>query len=362
MIKKYKNQLLSASIVTLLPMVLGLLIFKMLPDLMVPRWGFDGSLPVLGFLLLQPLALLGLLWLCIFITTRDPGNQGRNQKVTAMMFWIIPILSNLIAAMLVAISLDSAQNAVRLFPIPFGLLFAVIGNFMPKTRRNATIGIRIPWTLASDENWSATHRLAGRLWFLGGIVLMLTACLPTRITYVFFLVLLLVMVLVPMAYSYAYYKKQCRAGTAPDLKGHAYSQLNSRWGKWSLLVISAILIFVAVIMFTGDIHFSFEADRFTVNADYHSDLTLSYSAIDSISFRENDDRGTRAFGWGSPRLLLGAFENEEFGIYTRYSYTGCDSCVVVKSGGKVLVLSGRDEDETRALFEELTARLGPAVG
>ena len=64
----------------------------------------------------------------------------------------------------------------------------------------------------------------------------------------------------------------------------------------------------------------------------------------------------RTFGFGSARLLMGQFKNDEFGTYTRYSYTKCDSCVVLISGENVLVLSGPDEDATREIYEELTAK------
>ena len=52
-----------------------------------------------------------------------------------------------------------------------GMLFIIIGNYMPKARQSYTIGIRIPWTLDNEENWNRTHRLAGWLWMISGIVL-----------------------------------------------------------------------------------------------------------------------------------------------------------------------------------------------
>ena len=54
---------------------------------------------------------------------------------------------------------------------------------------------------------------------------------------------------------------------------------------------------------------------------------------------------------------MGQFKNEEFGTYTRYSYAQCDACVVVTAGEKILVLSGKDADSTRALYEELSGKI-----
>ena len=56
-----------------------------------------------------------------------------------------------------------------------GLLFVVIGNYLPKARRNYTIGIRLPWTLANEENWNRTHRIGGFLWVIGGILMIIMA-------------------------------------------------------------------------------------------------------------------------------------------------------------------------------------------
>ena len=66
--------------------------------------------------------------------------------------------------------------------------------------------------------------------------------------------------------------------------------------------------------------------------------------------------GSRVFGIGSFRLLLGNFENEEFGNYTRYTYYHAEACVVLHVNGKTLVLSGRDKAETQAIYQELLAK------
>ena len=76
-------------------------------------------------------------------------------------------------------------------------MFIIIGNYLPKARQNYTIGIKIPWTLANEENWNRTHRLAGYLWMICGILMILislTRFVPAE--------WLLIMVLVPCIYSF----------------------------------------------------------------------------------------------------------------------------------------------------------------
>ncbi len=91
-----------------------------------------------------------------------------------------------------------------LIPMLIGLLFVAIGNYLPKCQQNYTIGIKIPWTLSSEENWNRTHRLAGWVMVIGGIVFMVAGFFG-----VFWLVLpaAVTIVLVPIVYSYILHRK-----------------------------------------------------------------------------------------------------------------------------------------------------------
>ena len=110
-------------------------------------------------------------------------------------------------------------------------------------------------------------------------------------------------------------------------------------------------------MFTGNIRCEFAEDAFTIKAFYWDDLTVAYDEIDSIELREYGVPGYRSFGFGNARLGLGTFENEEFGSYTRYTYAGSRPCLVIEAGGEILVLNGKNEAETQAIYERLTAEI-----
>lgn len=94
------------------------------------------------------------------------------------------------------------------------LLFMLCGNVLGKTRRNSWSGIKLPWTLASDSNWNATYRMAGRLWVgtsLAGIVL-LWCGLPMTVLLPAYLLLILV---IPILYSYLLFKRTNGSGEEP---------------------------------------------------------------------------------------------------------------------------------------------------
>ena len=333
MIAKYQKELIVSSIVILLPAFVSL-------------W-----VPELPSLWLLCLSLLAGQWLCFLISAADPGNRGRNEKPLRLVLWIMPILSLLCAGLFNALSAGNTHSVGRITTLCLGLMFAPIGNYLPKCRRNYTIGIKVTWALASDENWNATHRFAGKVWVIGGVAVMLATLLPEGWN-VFAAVLGAVVIsVIPTVYSYRYYKGQLARGE--ELK--ALPTLSSRYWKISAAVTVAILVFVAVMLFSGKVETAFGDDSFTVRGSYYGGQTLSYADIDSLELRQDDVPGSRVFGVGSYRLLLGTFRNEEFGTYTRYTYYKPESCVVVRMGEKVLVLSGKDTAETQEIYDQLLA-------
>jgi uncharacterized membrane protein len=113
-------------------------------------------------------------------------------------------------ALLEALGYQTSIN--RLVFAGTGLLLIIIGNFMGKVRKNFFLGIRTPWTLASDEVWSRTHRLGGRMLMLGGAIMVLNAIIPLPIHMSVLAVVALA--LIPVAYSYILYRRL--EGFGPD--------------------------------------------------------------------------------------------------------------------------------------------------
>ena len=358
MIRKYKKTLILSSLLTLLPILVGLLLWEQLPRQFATHWGLDGqadgwsSLPFAVFC--PPIIMLALQWLCIFFTARDPGNKDQNTKPLGLVLWIIPFLSNMTAAMMYALALGAEFSPASLTVAALGLMFIAIGNYLPKCKMNATLGIKVSWAYTSEENWNATHRFGGKVWFLGGIAMMLCGLVPDAYGVTVMLFAMLVLIFIPVIYSYVYYRRQKARGDnlLPPPKFSAKS------GKLTAGILCVTLVVVALILFSGNVSVDFGETSFTVDATFYDDLTVDYAAIDSLEYREGSIPGTRVFGFGSLKLLLGSFENEEFGIYTRYTYYSPDACIVLTVGDKVLVLSGKTAAETQAIYEALLEHSG----
>ncbi len=209
MIKKNLPKLIITSLITLIPIVIGLILWDKLPAQVPVHWNINGDVDdyttKTQAVFVMPLVLVAFHWICVVGTSLDPKKQNINDKMFTLVLWIIPVISLLCNSMVYATALGHKINVEIIMPLFMGALFIVIGNYFPKCKQSYTVGIKIPWTLNDEENWNKTHRMAGFLWVIGGIVIMATAFL--RVFWLFFVVLI-PMVIVPFVYSYLIYKKK----------------------------------------------------------------------------------------------------------------------------------------------------------
>ncbi len=361
LIKDNKWRLLITSAVILLPAVLGLIFYDRLPDIMTTHWGADGvadgQSSKLFAVTVIPLIILAAHWLCVLASAFDKKNEGQNSKVFGVVLWIMPVVS-LVASVITFLASTGTQVPVARIMIPLlGLMLIALGNYMPKTAQNRTIGVKIKWTLESADNWYATHRFAGWLWTAAGLAVIAAAFLPYSISVIILPAALVTAAFAPMIYSYIYSRKHpAENNTAAPEKAVS----SKKTSVVSAIIAVVILALVGVLMFSGDISVEYGEDSFTVSCPMVSDLTVSCDRVDSIELRDSFNTGMREFGVGSARLSAGSFRNDEFGSYTLYSYTAADSWVVVTSADKKLVISGPDDAATREIYNRLTELCGPA--
>lgn len=93
-------------------------------------------------------------------------------------------------------------------PSLIGLLFILIGNYMAKLKLNWFIGARTPWTLSSETVWNKTNRLAGKLFVLGGLLMVAEAVAPLKLRLPLLLIIVTSISLVPIIYSYLLYRQE----------------------------------------------------------------------------------------------------------------------------------------------------------
>ena len=210
-IKINKKLVLFTSILILLPSLVGCVFWNQLPEEIPTHFNLlgqaDGYNHKMSAIFGLPTLMLLMHWLLLFIMIKDPKSSNISSKIQLLIYWIIPFISCLSMISIYGASLGYSMMSGILAQIFMGVVMIVIGNYLPKTRRNYIIGIRLPWTLENDENWSKTHRLAGKIWVLGGLLLFLNAFVQLYVYWVFFLTFFLV-VLIPSIYSYQLSKSE----------------------------------------------------------------------------------------------------------------------------------------------------------
>ena len=209
---KYEKKLIIiTTLLTLFPMLMGVLLWNRLPDQMPTHWNAAGEID--GYMA-KPYAVFGLCGfltavhlLAVFVTGSDPKNPNVVKKVNQLVLWIVPAVGLFVSVLMYFTAMGYPIN-VNVFTSFFtGILFIIVGNYMPKCRPNYTIGIKLPWTLADDDNWVKTHRMAGPVWMAGGVLIILSGILGDKAVFVL-IPATLIMVLIPSVYSYLLYRKK----------------------------------------------------------------------------------------------------------------------------------------------------------
>lgn len=330
---------------TLLPALIGLVLWSTNPQTVFPL-----------AVLFTPVLLALTLALCLHLTEKLEKDREKNKKVNSIVIWIIPVLSNVTFWISYAIMVRHMDLPImRIMAWLLAAMYLVLGNYMPKCRPNNTVGIRVKWTFSSEENWNATHRLAGPSYMVCGFLMIPVSFLPEKAAMPLLLILLLLGIIIPLVYSYIFYKKQQRQGVTFRPRPRWERKVNQA----AIAIGAVILVFAAVMLFTGSVKYQFLDTAMQVDVTYYGSTSIPYSEISDAELRSENVPGSRTWGLGSFRLLAGLFENEELGSFTRMTYYNPRSAIVLKmESGKTYVLSGRDPAETAALYQQILEHIG----
>ena len=206
---KNNKTLIWTSLVCLIPLVAGAVLYSRLPETVATHWDMNGaangwsSRAFAAFGL--PCILLAVNLFVPFALRTDPKRQNMSPALVSVAQWTVPVISLLGSGLTLARALDYDVRVEKILPAIIGVLFILIGNYLPKTKQSYTMGIKLPWTLSSEENWNRTHRLAGFLWVIGGVYFIVMTFL--KWTLAGFLIPVALLALIPTAYSYLLYRK-----------------------------------------------------------------------------------------------------------------------------------------------------------
>ncbi|WP_280160518.1 SdpI family protein [Priestia megaterium] len=200
--------------ITLLTLVAWLIALPHLPATMPIHWGANGEADGFATKINAMILTVGIMVLIYFIIAFVPRIDPRkeNYKYFSKTY---NILLNAVLLLFFFINMSTILQGLGynvpmsyIAPIMAGLVFIIIGNYLQRVRSNYFMGIRTPWTLSNETVWKKTHRLSGKLFFIGGLLIFISAFLPEGYKSVIMWGSIVLCVAIPYLYSYLAYKKE----------------------------------------------------------------------------------------------------------------------------------------------------------
>ncbi|MCR8926826.1 SdpI family protein [Priestia megaterium] len=200
--------------ITLLTLVAWLIALPHLPATMPIHWGANGEADGFATKINAMILTVGIMVLIYFIIAFVPRIDPRkeNYKYFSKTYNIV---LNAVLLLFFFVNMSTILQGLGynvpmayIAPIMAGLVFIIIGNYLQRVRSNYFMGIRTPWTLSNETVWKKTHRLSGKLFFIGGLLILISAFLPDGYKSVIMWGSIVLCVAIPYLYSYVAYKKE----------------------------------------------------------------------------------------------------------------------------------------------------------
>ncbi|MGC3791408.1 SdpI family protein [Priestia aryabhattai] len=200
--------------ITLLTLVAWIIALPHLPATMPIHWGANGEADGFATKINAMILTVGIMVLIYFVIAFVPRIDPRkeNYKYFSKTY---NILLNAVLLLFFFVNMSTILQGLGynvpmsyIAPIMAGLVFIIIGNYLQRVRSNYFMGIRTPWTLSNENVWKKTHRLSGKIFFIGGLLVLISAFLPDGYKSVIMWGSIVLCVAIPYLYSYLAYKKE----------------------------------------------------------------------------------------------------------------------------------------------------------
>lgn len=169
---------IAVTAIVLAAVVLSLAVYTHLPAKVPTHWNAAGQVDgyssrMVGAFLLPGvmLAFAAMFAVLPAISPRGFDLEGKSKAYRGVVIALLLFLFAIHVQLLLA-AFGRSGSMTTFLPILIGALFVVLGNYLPKFRRNFFVGIRTPWTLADEDVWFRTHRFGGVLFVIAGVALM----------------------------------------------------------------------------------------------------------------------------------------------------------------------------------------------
>jgi len=170
-----KTSLFTQQALLVIAVVISAIYYQKLPATVPTHWNIEGKVDQYGSKLTAvvtgPILVLLGIGLTLLLPKISPKKYeiSKFEETFAYAMLLVSGLFLFLSYVILRASAGGKSDVGETIMFGMFLFFAFLGNILGKIRRNFFMGIRTPWTLASEPVWDATHRLAGKLFFFGGI-------------------------------------------------------------------------------------------------------------------------------------------------------------------------------------------------
>jgi uncharacterized membrane protein len=203
-------------VVNVIMLLITASVFTRLPAEVPTHWNLhgvvDSTMPKLPGAFLPSATAIAIWFLVPALRRIDPrrASYDRFDATFHLILNAVVLVLAMLQGLVLASSLGLKVDMVRSMLVGVGVMFMVLGNYMPRLRSNWWMGIRTPWTLDSEEVWRRTHRFGGRMFMAGGLVTVAATLLPAEAASIVSFAAIMTAALVPVVYSYVIWRAERR--------------------------------------------------------------------------------------------------------------------------------------------------------
>lgn len=211
-----KNNIYNITLI-IIAFLVSIALYNKLPNLMPMHWNIAGEIdsygPKILVTFLSPILMIAIWIGMLYFPKIDPKKENYTKFDSSYTIIANAFVTFFFVIHIVTVSVSLGYNIAidKVIPFMVGILFVVIGNYLPKSKSNFFYGIKTPWTLTNEEVWKKTHRLGGKLFVISGLIIMVSSLLfKGSIQFIILLILIFIVAIIPIVASYFYSKNSTK--------------------------------------------------------------------------------------------------------------------------------------------------------
>ena len=196
--------LIITGLICLIPMIFGVILYDQLPEQMAVHFGVNNepnSFAPKEFALFGiPIFMFALqVFCCIFSDFMEEKKQ--NKKYITIYKWIIPIIEMVVYLTMLAYGAGIELDMRMIVCITLGIVFTLVGNYMPKTEPN-----KLQMNYIRADFWKKIKRPAGYFFVIIGLAFIISAFLNSMVSLILLGIIIVAAILITIYSIYLFYK------------------------------------------------------------------------------------------------------------------------------------------------------------